>query len=218
MNCEPNDETLDGAISRTEGALAEEGALAVAVAAHVSCHCGDEGGLPGRYQAALQAALDPPANELLALVRQAGDSAGRGESTAQFAAAIGAGEGVTGYVYQTVPVALHAWFRHPRDLRSAVLGVVHCGGDTDTVAAIVGAIVGAGVGKDGIPADWLAALWEWPRTMAWMERLGGQLAQVSVTKRPRKALGLPYIATLGRNLVFTTVVLAHGLRRLLPPY
>ncbi len=197
---------------------AEVGALAVAVAAHLSCQGGSEGDLTERYRRALQAALDASADDFLALVQRAGESAGRGESTATFAAAIGAGEMVTGYVYQTVPVALHAWFRHPHDLRSAVLNVVHCGGDTDTTAAIVGAIVGAGVGREGVPQDWLNALWEWPRTVGWLERLGGQLAQVCAAKQAERALGLPFLPLAGRNVVFAVVVIAHGLRRLLPPY
>ncbi len=96
--------------------------------------------------------------------------------------------------------------------------MIRCGGDTDTTAAIVGAIVGAGVGKEGIPAEWLSALAEWPRTVDWMERLAGQLADVQETDTPQKPLGLPLLPMMGRNLLFTTVVLAHGFRRLLPPY
>lgn len=199
-------------------ARAEIGAWAVALAAHVSRESGNDGDLPERYQRSLEAALAGAAPDFGALVRQAGESAGRGESTAQFAASIGAVEGVTGYVYQTVPVALHAWFRHPRDLRSAVLGAVQCGGDTDTIAAIVGAIVGAAVGKEGVPQDWLHALWEWPRTMAWIERLGEQLARVCADEQPQGALKLPFLPLMGRNFVFAVVVIAHGLRRLLPPY
>lgn len=174
--------------------------------------------MPERYSSALQTVLDASASELIALVRQAVDSARRGESTVQFAVALGAGDEVTGYVYQTVPVALHAWLCHPRDLRSAVLNVVHCAGDTDTTAAIVGAIVGAGVGQEGIPREWRNALWEWPRTVGWMERLGAQLAQVCENQRPQQALGLPVLPLIGRNFVFACVVVIHGLRRLLPPY
>ena len=48
---------------------------------------------------------------------------------------------------------------------------VACGGDTDTTAAIVGGIVGSGVGKAGIPPQWISGIREWPRTVAWMERL-----------------------------------------------
>lgn len=199
-------------------ARAEAGALAVAIAAYASYQGGGDGEVPERYTSALQSGLGESPSEFIALVQRAADSARRSECTAQFAAAIGAENGVTGYVYQTVPVALHAWFCHPRDLRSAVLSVVRCGGDTDTVGAIVGAIVGAGVGQEGVPREWCNALWEWPRTVGWMERLGAQLAQVCESQRPQRALGLLVLPLMGRNFVFACIVIAHGLRRLLPPY
>ena len=138
--------------------------------------------------------------------------------TETFAASLGAGQRVSGYVYQTVPVVLHAWFRFPHDYRPAVLTVIHCGGDTDTTGAIVGAIVGAGVGADGIPAEWQSALWEWPRTVIWMTRLGVQLAEVCADGSPQRPVSLPFLPLLARNIVFAAIVLAHGFRRLLPPY
>jgi hypothetical protein len=127
---------------------------------------------------------------------------------------------VTGFVNHTVPVVLHAWFRHPEDYRRGVLAVVRCGGDTDTTAALVGGIIGARVGKAGIPAGWLAALWEWPRTVGWMERLAWRLAEVCAAGPGggQPALPLSVTGLLLRNLVFLAVVLGHGFRRLLPPY
>jgi ADP-ribosyl-[dinitrogen reductase] hydrolase len=118
----------------------------------------------------------------------------------------------------TVPVAVHAWLAHPEDFRAAVLAAVRCGGDTDTLAAIVGGIVGARVGRAGIPAEWLSGLWEWPRSVAWMERLGGRLAEVSASGTPQRALPLAVWAVPLRNQLFVAVVLTHGFRRPLPPY
>ena len=197
---------------------AEVGALAIAVAAYLSSIVSDATTLPERYLLAMECALRTDDAGLLPLVRQAIESATHGQTIADFAASIGAGPGVTGYVYHTVPVALHAWLRDPIDYGAAVLNVIACGGDTDTTAAIVGAIVGAGIGIAGIPAGWLDALWERPRTVSWMERLGKQLADVCVTCQPESALSLPFVPLLGRNLIFTSIVLAHGFRRLLPPY
>jgi ADP-ribosyl-[dinitrogen reductase] hydrolase len=51
-----------------------------------------------------------------------------GEPTASFAEALGCRRGVSGYVYHTVPVVLHAWLSHPRDFRQAVETVIRCGG------------------------------------------------------------------------------------------
>ena len=131
---------------------------------------------------------------------------------------MGLGRGVSGYVNHTIPVALHAWFRHAKDYRRAVLAAVQCGGDTDTMAAITGAMVGAGVSKTGIPQEWLDALCEWPRTVAWTEGLGQRLAEVCADGAPRAAVRLPLYAVALRNAVFLVVIVAHALRRLLPPY
>ena len=84
--------------------------------------------------------------------------------------------------------------------------------------AIVGGIVGARVGKVGIPPEWQAGLLEWPRTVVWMERLGARLAAVMASGEPQRPLPLSAPALLVRNLFFLLVVLYHGLRRLLPPY
>lgn len=188
---------------------AEAGALAVAVAASYANR-------PADFLPRLSPVLED--DELRGLLCKAAQSAAAGEATPTFANSLGLTRGVSGYVLHTVPVAVHAWLSHPNDLRAAVLAVVRCGGDTDTTGAIAGAIVGAGVGKDGLPDDWLAALSDWPRTTDWMTRLAAGLARVAQTKTPERALSLPLPAVLARNAVFTIVILAHGFRRLLPPY
>jgi ADP-ribosylglycohydrolase len=197
---------------------AEYGALAVAVAARMASRC--EQIAIGHYAAELNQAFagEAAADELLELVELVAASVDRGESTLDFAAEMGCPRRVSGYVYQTVPIVLHAWLRHPDDFRAAVTAVIECGGDADTTAAIVGAIVGSRVGKPGIPADWLNGLWERPRSVAWMENLAQALERsangdLSVTAPRASARAL-----IPRNLLFLAIVLGHGLRRLLPPY
>ena len=68
---------------------------------------------------------------------------------------MGLSRGVTGFVCHTVPICIHAWLSHPGDYRSAVESVIRCGGDADTTAAITGGIVGAAVGRAGIPDEWV---------------------------------------------------------------
>jgi len=85
------------------------------------------------------------------------------------------------------------------------------GGDADTTGAIVGALAGGTVGASSIPADWLA-ISDWPRSLAWIRTLGERVTQRGAPLR----LGWPFIPL--RNAVFTAIVLATGLRRLLPPY
>lgn len=118
----------------------------------------------------------------------------------------------------TVPVAIHAWLSHPSDFQQAVTTIIKCGGDADTTAAIVGGIVGSGVGSDGIPVKLTAGILESPRSVAWMRTLGESLAVATDGKTPEPLGRLNPLALLISNLFFLAVVLFHGFRRLAPPY
>jgi ADP-ribosyl-[dinitrogen reductase] hydrolase len=195
---------------------AEYGARAVALAAYLSSeNCLSPDGLIEALDAVLP---EPDAVEIRELLNRVAQSVKTGQSTEAFMETLGLDHGVSGYTYHTVPVALHAALRHPHGYRTAVLEGIHCGGDTDTVGAIVGGIVGAGVGKDGIPAPWLDGLIEWPATVHWMERLAQSLAEAQSSNEKNLVMTLPVPALLARNLAFLLIVLYHGFRRLLPPY
>lgn len=196
---------------------AEAGALAVALAAHLSA-TRMVPVTPAQYLEELDALPDVHAFGICELVDGVCSSIAAGETGETYAERIGCANGVTGYVNHTVPVALHVWLRHQRDYRAAVTEVIRLGGDTDTAAAIVGALVGAGVGKAGIPPQWLADLWERPRTVAWMEKVGTKLAETCTKRESASAVPLNALALLLRNAVFLVIVLLHGFRRLLPPY
>ncbi len=195
---------------------AEHGAFAVALAARLARQQPLVSGTEflERLRGQLQEEAAVP---FLELVTQAVASAATGATTPEFTTALG-WKSVSGYVYRTVPAALHAWLRWPRDFRAAVTDVIRCGGDTDSTAAIVGGIVGAGVGKEGIPAEWLAGLWEWPRTVVWMEGLARQLHAALTAGTPLRPPRLFIPGLLLRNLLFLSVVVAHVFRRCLPPY
>lgn len=212
---------------------AELGAFAVALAAQMGAQ--NTTVSPDEYLTRLDAVLgdrssvddssglddsgrrDDSGRELLTLIAHVVRSVKAGQHTAAFADSIGLSQGVTGYMYHSAPVALHAWLSHPQDCRAAIESVVACGGDTDSTAAIVGGLVGASLGRSGIPCDWLSGLIEWPRTVSWMEQLGAQLATIAETNSPSPPR-LPVLGILARNLFFLVVVLYHGLRRLAPPY
>ena len=196
---------------------AELGALAVALAAHLASSRADDV-RPDEYHRALAQLLSGEGTEFLALIRSVTDSVARGEEAAAFADGNGCENGVSGYIYHTVPAALHVWLSHQHDYREAIVSMIRLGGDTDTAAAIVGAIAGARVGKDGIPRSWLDDLWEWPRTTVWMEALAARLADRVDHNAPAGPLPLNLPGLLARNLAFMLIVLAHGFRRLLPPY
>lgn len=197
---------------------AEFGSLAVALAAHMASRqkwiAADD------YLAQLKKILpgESEGTEFFALMENTVNAVNQGWDTQTFCALIGLDIGVSGYVFHTVPVVIHAWLTHQGDFRAAIIAVVQCGGDTDSTAALVGGIVGASVGKNGIPSEWLDDLFEWPRSIEWMERLGMLLGRDRISDEKIQAVELPFFAVLLRNLFFLIVVLLHGFRRLLPPY
>jgi ADP-ribosylglycohydrolase len=196
--------------------LAIDGALVAAQAAHLSAS-----GKPlpiGPTINALIALLPDAQSAMAQALRDVGRSVLQGESTAAFAAVIGCADGVSGYVMHTIPVVVHAWLSHPEDFAAALQTAIACGGDTDTVAAILGGIVGARVGVQGIPTAWLERLVEWPRSPHWMTRLASHAGAVALGAERPAPLALNVPALVLRNLVFLVVVLCHGFRRLLPPY
>lgn len=196
---------------------AECGALAVALAARCSMR-GQGAAAFLADLARLTAPLGSAGAELVAIAQHAHASAEAGEETEVFVKSLGCTAGVSGYMYHSVPAVLHAWFMHPRDYARAVTAVIRCGGDTDTMAAMLGAIVGAGVGRAGIPGKWLDDLIEWPRTVSWMETLAVKAAHASQLGKRSAAHPLPIAGLALRNAVFFVLVLVHGVRRLLPPY
>lgn len=195
---------------------AEFGALAAALAAHLACR--QERVAGEDFLAQLKTLLKGDGAEFLALMQSAVESARQGQATADFAAALGLGQGVSGYMYHTMPVVIQAWLRHQGDFRAAIIAMVECGGDADSTAAILGGIVGAGTGRQGIALEWQSGLLEWPRSLGWMARLGAKLGAEPAGSSDKCAPGLFFPAVLLRNLFFLAVVLFHGFRRLLPPY
>jgi len=135
----------------------------------------------------------------------------------EFADSLGLQRGVTGYAYHSVPVALYAWLRHRNDFRKALESALDCGGDTDTVGAIVGAITGANVGPQGIPNEMIIGLSEWPRSVSLLEQVANRLAQQKGTGHALGPVRYFWPLLVVRNGVFLITVLWHGFRRLLPP-
>jgi len=145
-------------------------------------------------------------------------SLARQQTVAEFVRAIGLGRGVSGYALHVVPVALYAWLRHPADFRAALISALECGGDTDTVGAILGALMGASVGVDGIPSEWRNAIWEWPRSVSFMRRVAARLTEQRGSSAPVGPVPCFWPGLIPRNLLFIVVVVLHGFRRLAPPY
>ncbi len=191
-------------------------ALAVALAAHQST--GEAIPSADTFLQSLKDLLpEEGAQELHDLLQRAASSAASGETVSEFAHSIGSRKGISGYSYHTVPCVLQVWFGNSADFARGLTDIIKAGGDTDTAGAIYGGVVGARVGKDGIPQDWLDNIIEWPRSISWMERLGSAVAESELSSAAR-CPGYFVPGILLRNVIFLSIVLAHGFRRLAPPW
>jgi ADP-ribosyl-[dinitrogen reductase] hydrolase len=159
-----------------------------------------------------------PLPEWVSIVEKLRQGLSSEQSTSEFAATIGAVHGVSGYAFQSVPVAIYAAVRYRNNFEAALTEAIACGGDSDTVGAITGALVGSRVGVEGIPSAWRHGLAEWPRSMSFLVRLGERLAQQRETSSPRGAVPYFWPAIPLRNVLFLAIVLVHGFRRLAPPF
>ncbi|MGY1827590.1 ADP-ribosylglycohydrolase family protein [Blastococcus sp. SYSU DS0541] len=169
----PGGLTRVGAAARRSAAIThahpvgQDGAAIVAVAVHVGIHQA----LPGDVAPKL--------------VLQ---HCGRAATTAELRDAVGAagavpedadpaevarqtGNGIA--AHEAVGAALGAALRHPDDPLAAILFAVRMGGDTDTVAAIAGSIVGAWTGASAIPEGLLTRIEQRTRIQTVAARLAG---------------------------------------------
>ncbi len=121
-------------------------------------------------------------------------------------------KGISGYVYHTVPAVILAGIRNEWGFENTINELIEAGGDTDTTAAIAGALCGALGGTEGIPEDWITNIREWPVKASRLSTLAESLmTQTPLRIRPRWSPLLVF-----RNLIFLAVVLFHGFARLLP--
>lgn len=142
---------------------------------------------------------------------------------AEFTDSMGWGNGVSGYINATVPAALYCWAAGKGDFETSVQNAVLLGGDSDTVAAITGALAGAQVGSSQLPNHWMNSLGEWPRDIEWMKQLALDLESSIVKSKhsavaSRKAMSMRWPQTFARNILFATVVVSLACRRAFPPY
>ena len=80
--------------------------------------------------------------------------------------------------FNSVPTAIHSFLSHPRSFEEAVLFAVSLGGDTDTIAAMTGAISGAYLGVGSIPERWRMKL----ENRLYIEELAEKLSQIAVQR------------------------------------
>jgi len=96
-----------------------------------------------RYQFFRNNAADTLSARLKVLWNSLGDAAGLRDK---------AGTGC--FALESVPFAIGTFLRHPADFRRGVLEAVNAGGDADSTASMVGALIGANVGLANLPPEW----------------------------------------------------------------
>lgn len=193
------------------------GAMGTALAAFLSSHDSDVS--PTDFSQLVEGRLSGQDDqEFLSLIHMAAGSAEKGLSTLEFAVSLGCSKGVSGYIYHTVPCVIQTWLRFQDNFAGGMREILAAGGDTDTTGAILGGIVGARVGKKGIPSEWLDGIMEWPRSTRWIEALAEAVSSMMEGKADAKCPRYCKLGIIPRNALFLLTVLAHGFRRLAPPY
>lgn len=149
---------------------------------------------------------------LLTALDRAAELAEAGASIDQAAAEIG----TSGYVVHTVPLALFCFLRSGnKEPLEVLVEAISAGGDTDSIAAIVGGWLGALHGARGLPADLLARIHDGPFGPTHLRALAACLSAIRTGDRP-PVPGYSPAAALARNLLLYPVVLGHAARRALP--
>ncbi|MGL4667466.1 MAG: ADP-ribosylglycohydrolase family protein [Saezia sp.] len=124
--------------------------------------------------------------------------------------ALSLSNGVTGYVNHTAPASIYAWLCYFGDYQATIEQIILAGGDTDTTAAIAGAL--AGMTSKNIPPQWLRSIYNTPLSLTKLEQLAEAL------KHQRAPPPTLWSMLLVKNLICLPVILFHGFRRLFPPY
>ncbi|MDC0165861.1 ADP-ribosylglycohydrolase family protein [Synechococcus sp. AH-558-M21] len=196
---------------------AEEGALLIALGAYWSRHYPTNkfqdffGFLQAYRNLSLSLSFSNGLNDLR-------DSLVKEESTFSFAERIGSKKGVSGFILPTTLVALHAWLSNSQDFEQTVTSCILCGGDTDTVAAIAGSLVGTHIGFKQIPKKLNRKIIDYPFSYKRLSLLAIDLQQPPSKAENRPWLGKRWTLMPFRNLILVFLILLHSLRRMGPPY
>ena len=99
-----------------------------------------------------------------------------GRSPSAVARHFGWDTGISGFIVPTTVMACYCFLRYPTNFDRAVQSSIGLGGDTDSVAAIVGGLVGAHVGYEKLPARLVEQLNVPPQNAAWIAEMAERLS------------------------------------------
>ncbi|WP_337177313.1 ADP-ribosylglycohydrolase family protein [Paludisphaera sp.] len=123
--------------------------------------------------------------------------------------------GTSGFVVHTLAFASFAFARFGDDPMRALTETISAGGDTDSIAAIVGAWSGARSGAAWLPTELIGRIHDGPFGPGHLKGLARSL-RAADDGAPADPPRYSAAAAMGRNLALYPVVLAHGFRRLAP--
>ncbi len=120
--------------------------------------------------------------------------------------------GISGFIVPTTVMATYCFLRYSADFKRGVLSAIRLGGDTDSVAAIVGGLIGAHIGYDMLPSDLVDRIKVTPHDADWIAEMAERLSHW-----PHGAEDLHYapalpsnpLMQLFRNLLMLVLVLIH---------
>lgn len=125
---------------------------------------------------------------------------------------IKAKKGVSGYSYHTVPAVVFLGLKNDWHFEKTVSEIISLGGDTDTTAAIAGALCALHP-ESKIPENWKYDLAEWPLTVGHIEE---QLQSIEESKPVRFYSWWLWPFYLLRNLFQLLLIFVHVGLRCLP--
>ena len=116
---------------------------------------------------------------------------------------LGQESGVSGYCIHTFCAAVYANFYFKNDFKKIIHWCISCGGDTDSVAAVAGALA-ASSEKCELPEDLIANIKDWPFSVSYMKNIKGQ----------SNNLKYPLLKMLFRNIFFVPLILVLAVIRI----
>lgn len=111
--------------------------------------------------------------EYMKALNRIGEMVGQGKKLEAQEVVRSLGNGVEALL--SVPSACYIAFTYSPDFCDAIRAAISLGGDTDTIAGMVGAIVGAHVGERGLPVAWIEQLEDGPRGRSFARNLADRL-------------------------------------------
>ena len=127
--------------------------------------------------------------------------------------------GISGFIVPTVIMATYCFLRYPSNFERAVISSIRLGGDTDSVAAIVGGLVGAHIGFLKLPKNLVERISLTPHKTTWIDDMAERFSHwphgVDDLHFAPALPSHPMMQVL-RNLLMLLLVLFHLILRI--PY